>query len=439
MSTPDFSVELRKWDAVFRLGSDAKVTVNSYDLPAKAGMEQGGKEVEFVLDTKPDVNVVTIPIEVTNLRLLYQPALTEEFKEVNCEIWTATHVKTKSGLECLRPENVVGSYAAYHNSKRDNEYKTGKAFHIYRPQLIDAEGKKAWAEFNRDAETTRKLIIMLPQKFLDEAVYPVAIDPTFGYTSIGATQGNNGGVYLIACKANMPENGTVTQISAYFGCGSSGNAKTVIYSNGASTPQNLLATSDQLAISSGSGWRNFTISYGNSSGSVQLWLAPFANITLLPNYDSGDAHRMAYDQMTYATFPNPFVEDGNAAQIYSIYATYTTGATVQSVTDSLSLSDSTLRHKALLLVSDSAALADAFSRGKAFAIIDSLNLADVELALKELQVHDASSLADTASTVSRILQVSESVSVAEVVQIGAAGVRKTTLFLILGDLALQLT
>ena len=438
MPTLNSSVELRKWDAVFRLGSVANVTVNSYDLPAKAGMEQGGKEVEFVLDKKPAINVVTVPIEVTNLRLLYQPALTEEFEEADCEIWTATHVKTKSGLECLRPENVVGSYAAYHDSKRDNEYKTGKAFHIYRPQLIDAEGKKAWAEFNRDAETTRKLIIMLPQKFLDEAVYPVTIDPTFGYTSIGASNDTWGLGYANSVKAILSEAGTITSLSLY--CSGTINVITGLYADSGGAAGSLLATSSPATPTSTPAWVDFPINYAASAATYHLVCLPNQTGTIAVKYDSASTHHGYKSGNTYPTLPNPFNEGGSdSTNFYSFYATYTTGATVQTVTDSLSLSDSTLRHKALLLISDSAALAEAFSRGKAFAIIDSLNLADVERALKELRVHDASSLADAASTVSRILQVSESVSVAEVVQVGGGGVRKTRLFLILGDLALQLT
>jgi len=37
------------------------------------------------------------------------------------------------------------------------------------------------------------------------------------------------------------------------------------------------------------------------------------------------------------------------------------------------------------------------------------------------------------------LQITETVSLAEVVQVGAGGAKKTRLFLILGDLAVQLT
>ncbi len=84
--------------------------------------------------------------------------------------------------------------------------------------------------------------------------------------------------------------------------------------------------------------------------------------------------------------------------------------TLQTVIDSLSLSDSAVRHKALLLISDSAALAEAFSRGKALGLIDSLNLAEVERVLKDLLVQDASSLADAASTPTRVMKLAENVS-----------------------------
>jgi hypothetical protein len=448
-----------------------------YPLSQTDQHEDGGLEFEIILKVKPQQNTLTFPIQTRGFKFYKQRPLTQELNPADCTELSETYARLKNGAEYWRPENVVNSYAVYHDSKRDNKYKTGKAFHIYRPKLTDTDGKTAWAEFNVDAEQTGQLTITLPQSFLDSAKYPIIIDPTFGYTSIGASQGNNGGVYLVACKANMPENGTITEMQAYFGCSSSGNAKTVLYSDNGGTPNALLATSYELAISAGNGWRIFTISHVNSGGSVQLWLAPFANITLLPNYDSGDAHRMAYDQMTYATFPNPFVEDGNAAQIYSIYATYTTGATLQTVTDALSLGDAVLRNKTLMLI-DSLGLADFLYGNKALflgdsaslselvtviineaikQVSDSVNIADIAAALKTLKATDMVTLADVALTPSRVLQaldaigladncvvnkvlqITETVSLAEVVQVGAGGVKKTRLFLVLGDLAVQLT
>ena len=175
--------------------------------------------------------------------------------------------------------------------------------------------------------------------------------------------------------------------------------------------------------------------YGISSGTAELWI----NGVSVASYSGLSNGAVNTLRVGFGTGSGSDVAYLDCVVVADAYIGPENDATLQTVTDSLSLSDSALRHKALLLISDSAALAEAFSRDKAFTLIDSLNLAEIERVLKELQVHDASSLADAASTVSRILQVSESVSVAEVVQVGVGGVRKTSLFLILGDLALQLT
>lgn len=64
------------------------------------------------------------------------------------------------------------------------EYKTGKAFHIYRPKAIDANGVEQWCSLDiKDGILT----VIIPQNFLNKALYPVIVDPTFGYTSAGAS------------------------------------------------------------------------------------------------------------------------------------------------------------------------------------------------------------------------------------------------------------
>ena len=421
--------------AEFAISSFAleKATVNSYAVAAKSLAEPAFDEFEIILSEPPKTNKIEIPFTMKDLVLFYQPPLTEEFPEEDCEIWTATHIKTKSGRQCSRPENVVGSYAAYHASKRNNQYTTGKAFHIYRPMVIDAAGKKAWAEFNRDANQTKQLVITLPQKFLDEAVYPVIVDPTIGYTTVGGSTST--WVAWRFIRVTLPEAGTFTKLTSYFV--GSGQCDLGLYDDDGADGKPVTALASPSAKAIVVGWVDFDINYVASAGNFYIGQS-FGDGGGI-KYDSSGGYY--YQQApTGVELPSPAATTvGPDFEAISVYATYTTGATVQTVTDSLSLSDSALRHKALLLISDSAALAEAFSRGKAFTLIDSLNLAEIERTLKELLVHDASSLADAASTVSRILQVSESVSIVEVVQVGAGGVRKTRLFLILGDLALQLT
>lgn len=150
-----------------------KIEVHQYDKP-EAG-EDGGFEFEWVLNEKPATNELKASIRTKGLEFYYQPPLTEE--------------EIAEGAS--RPENVVGSYAVYHSTKRDNivggkEYKTGKAFHIYRPEAIDAEGNRTWCDINIDVDG-ELATVTVPQEFLDKAVYPVIVDPTLGYTSMGAS------------------------------------------------------------------------------------------------------------------------------------------------------------------------------------------------------------------------------------------------------------
>jgi hypothetical protein len=55
-----------------------------------------------------------------------------------------------------------------------------------------------------------------------------------------------------------------------------------------------------------------------------------------------------------------------------------------------------------------------------------------------LQALDSIGLSDTA-LIQKVLVINETVSLAEVVESGVGGAKKTRLFLILGDLAIQLT
>lgn len=131
-----------------------------------------GTEYEIVLKKKPPVNYISIPVNLTGLVAYYQPPLDEEMNDPTC---TPTDCQ-----DAHRPEIVVGSYAVYHATKKDYQigqtnYMAGKAFHIYRPQMVDALGNKEWCAFNKDLNTTGMLTITCSQSFLDMAVYPIKI------------------------------------------------------------------------------------------------------------------------------------------------------------------------------------------------------------------------------------------------------------------------
>ena len=488
-----------------------------YPLEQAVGHEDGGLEFELILKTKPQKNSFSLSIQTQNLAFHYQPSLTQEFNIAECFELSETYARLKNGREVFRPKPVVGSYAVYHASKANGIYKNGKAFHIYRPKLTDADGKTAWADLDVDV-VNGVLTLTLPQAFLDAAKYPVVVDPTFGYTSIGATDGYATATFTRGIQFSCPETGTLESISLY--CSSTGiDIKVGLYDTSGSppweVPLNKVAGSGAVSVVT-SGWQVVSLSASLTAQKYYLMFveASFAGTYL--KYDSATAlsgsSNVVYgdewvDPMTGWSVENDYK--------WSIYATYTTGGTLQTVTDSVGLSDSILRHKAVLPITDGVGLADAILRHKTFAVSDSvgasdlartnksplivadvLGLVDVILRNKQFAVTDAVALAelvdvikglilktvtdsigltdailrdkiialidacslfDAVSTPSRVLraldavgladgalvnkvlQVTESISIAEVVEVGAGGVKKTRLFLVLGDLAVQLT
>ena len=160
------------------------------------------KEFEFEIElaSKPASNVIDLSIETKGLRFLYQPALTQ--KQID------------DGDE--RPDNVVGSYAVYHKTMKGNyvggkNYRAGKAFHIYRPHVTDANGKIVWCDMDISDGVMR---ITIP----DGLVYPVVIDPTFGCdpASPGGSWAWTPDDFMIGSLYTSPANmDTAQSVSAY--------------------------------------------------------------------------------------------------------------------------------------------------------------------------------------------------------------------------------
>jgi hypothetical protein len=76
-----------------------------------------------------------------------------------------------------RPDWVVNSRILYAADGR-------KLGHLPRPFAVDADGKWTWGEWDWSAGILSKRI---SRAWLDTARYPVVVDATLGYTSIGAS------------------------------------------------------------------------------------------------------------------------------------------------------------------------------------------------------------------------------------------------------------
>ena len=278
-------------------------------------------DIDFTLDSKPDTNIFEYKIEgAEDFDFFYQPALTQE--------------EIDEGAE--RPDNVVGSYAVYHKTKANNctncghaLYATGKVMHIYRPKAIDDNGNEEWAILGYQNGV---LSVTVSQKFLDTATYPVIVDPTFGYTSIGGSTGGSGQGWWLGRIGTLSEDGTVTSISAYGDDNASPNSiikamlveksGMTIVSNGiggtvvpptlGNPAWNVMTYSTNPTVSNGVSYYAGNLSNGDDAACFRRFQDTGGV--------SGDSRADVTNSLSSPTDPTDYA---NSTNIYSIYATYT--------------------------------------------------------------------------------------------------------------------
>ena len=278
-------------------------------------------EFEIELADKPKSNVLNLSIETKGLRFLYQPELTEKESAIN----------PKTGRpRCTRPENVVGSYAVYHQTMKGNyiggkNYRAGKAFHIYRPFVTDANGNREWCEIDI---TAAGINITIP----DSLVYPIVIDPTFG-----VNPENPGGSWSWDIESDMatgslftsPSNiDTAQSITTYLRkdvWDDDYNVKglIVLHSN-LNIISNGIGGVSSLVTSTTGGWITSTFGTDPSpSISTEYVLMVISNNYGRIAFDSGDANQGHVDTTNSYTSPVNLGTAIHTNEEFSIYCTYT--------------------------------------------------------------------------------------------------------------------
>jgi hypothetical protein len=156
-----------------------KVSIKIGDIEHKYYEDANGNlEYELIFNKEPAKKTVTLALDFpAGLEFFYQDTLERDWERGSRSQPLEVFLKN-----CERPENVVGSYAVYW-SKKNDQYKTGKFCHIYRPELIDSNGTRRWAELQIDAK--KKTLDILCD--FSGLVFPVIVDPTIGYTTAGAS------------------------------------------------------------------------------------------------------------------------------------------------------------------------------------------------------------------------------------------------------------
>ena len=181
-----------------------KVEAHFYDIQNEEHPE-GASEFEVILKEKPKINKVEFTLNTKGLDFFNQRELTQKEKDKGAR----------------RPENVIGSYAVYASERKINyvggkEYKSGKVGHIYRPKIVDSLGTEVWGALHIENGI---LSVTIPQDFLDKAVYPIIVDPTFGYeveggSNIYIASSDDSSETRVGNYFTSPADGTLDSISA---------------------------------------------------------------------------------------------------------------------------------------------------------------------------------------------------------------------------------
>lgn len=274
----------------------------------------GGFKIDILLEKNPPSNVFCYSIQgAENYDFFYQPPLTAE--------------EIAEGAS--RPPEIEGSYAVYHKTLKNHQlgkenYATGKVMHIPRPQvwsLLDVD-KKVWADMTYN---NGSLCVTVPQDFLDKAKYPVRVDPTFGYTSIGAT------LHSSCCSSDIVGSNSTAPDNAYI-YGFTFYGRTSAGTNNVKSL--LVASSTKTIVTNGIGIPK------NTTTSLRWWTSPFATSSkpqttasseyVLSIIADGTAFQSYYDSggnnwndttNNYTTTTNP-TDGSDLNRNYSIFASY---------------------------------------------------------------------------------------------------------------------
>lgn len=377
------NIELKRWNEVsFKLKTDEllkdvatkykKLSFDKdkikFDTPKLSfemySVDEGEGSYKYIwyLNEKPATNKVEFQIESSGLDFFYQPPLTQEYQngfsqEFQKEIVVSeTQVKDLEGnVLAERPENVVGSYAVYHSTKGGmndaygKDYKTGKAFHIFRPHIIDSSGAETWGILKIENGIYS---VEIPQEFLDKAVYPIKSNDTFGFESVGASanlhnlsqwpmrwlsgskyaSGGSGDLDSITTYITKRAGPTWTQLETTF--------QFAIYEDG--TDGVKVDTTDAHTCANGDadGWFTLNAVTGASLTSQDYWLYMWSGGTydyyLSQYFDEtgGDSRVKENTASSYSSWPSTlddddfsgdYYMDANGTLKFSIYATYTAG------------------------------------------------------------------------------------------------------------------
>lgn len=278
----------------------------------------GGFEFELQLGRKPPSNSFSFSYTSKDVEFLYQAPLSDAES-------ATVEVEGQQVPIRIRPANVVGSYAVYSRSRRDNRYGVGKVCHIFRPHAVDSVGNQTWGDISistPDAAGNGTVTLSLSQGWLNSATYPVIVDPTFAYDAQGASEWFVTGNNLFMIGGTPAGSGTGDSISCY------GRAWTAAEGQGA-----LALQSNDNIVSNGYTWTYSmptsaawtTMAFKSTKPSISAaghWVCAVWSYYFYLAYDSGSGDGAIDASSSYPDPPNP-TDKSASANRFSLKCDYT--------------------------------------------------------------------------------------------------------------------
>jgi len=292
-------------------------------------------EWEIVTNRAPNFDCITFPMQSKNLNFYYQPPMNER-GYTNFTICNSTYCNPNGNIYEM-DSNIVGSYAVYHNSKRDNEYKTGKAFHIDRPFVNHSQGSN-WLSLN----ITENSFGICGFDDLPNGARDLVIDPTFGYLTCGST-GLVAGDSISYANFTATASGTVDSMTSCTASYESPTAYHGIYDSTGTEPGDLIEE-ETTGYTSGD-WASGAFHEVDMAGTTELSSGTSYWLAVVADSSSEAGFRVRADYISYrwggnadeagTTFPataSAILTGNDADYLFSIFANYTVGGGGDSCT-----------------------------------------------------------------------------------------------------------
>ena len=203
----------------------------------------------------------------------------------------------------------------------------GKSYHIFRPKIIDADKNWTWGALNIDIQAGM-LTITIDQDFLNNAVYPVIVDPTFGNTDYGANSTGYPENKPHCIYATPASSGTATKITAcnwYNNSSSQHKSKCALYES----DRDFIQSTSELVDQGGDfTWKDYNFTPGvpitAQEYRIAFWASEPAVGYITWRYDDVSPTIVEERQVkVYNGWPDPFEDGADDTRHFSVYCSYT--------------------------------------------------------------------------------------------------------------------